>query len=71
LQAYDNYMHWLPQTCYYLFIYKMSMHRKRVRLRSHMLYALWCVPYALNDYSVWAHLWNLKTCKIILGTVLE
>ena len=34
MQAIDHYMHWLPQNCCYLFIYKMPMHRKRVRLKS-------------------------------------
>ena len=34
MQATDYYMHWLPQSCCYLFIYKIPMHRKRVRLRS-------------------------------------
>ena len=33
MQATENYMHWIPQTCYYLFIYKMPMHRKKVRLK--------------------------------------
>ena len=30
----DHYMHWLPQNGCYLFIYKMPMHKKRVRLKS-------------------------------------
>ena len=34
MQATDHYMHWLSQNCCYLFIYKMPMHRKRVRLKS-------------------------------------
>lgn len=34
IQAIDHYMHWLPPTCCYLFIYKMPMHKKRVRLKS-------------------------------------
>jgi hypothetical protein len=34
MQATDHYMHWLPQSCCYLFIYKMPMHRKRVRHKS-------------------------------------
>ena len=33
-QPTDHYMHWLPQNSCYLFIYKMPMHRKRVRLKS-------------------------------------
>ena len=33
-QPTDHYMHWLPQNGCYLFIYKMPMHRKRVRLKS-------------------------------------
>ena len=33
-QPTDHYMHWLPQNCCYLFIYKMPMHRKGVRLKS-------------------------------------
>jgi hypothetical protein len=32
-QASDHYMNWLLQSCCYLFIYKMPMHRKRVRLK--------------------------------------
>ena len=34
MQPTDHYMHWLPQNCCYLFIYKMPMHRKWVRLKS-------------------------------------
>jgi hypothetical protein len=34
MQDTDHYMHWLPQSFSYLFIYKMPMHRKRVRLKS-------------------------------------
>ena len=34
MQATGHYMHWLPLSCCYLFIYKMPMHRKRVRLKS-------------------------------------
>jgi hypothetical protein len=34
MQPTDHYMHWLPQNCCYLFIYKMPMHRKGVRLKS-------------------------------------
>ena len=34
MQASDHYVYWLPQSCFYLFIYKMPMYRKRVRLRS-------------------------------------
>ena len=33
-QPTDHYMHWLTQNCCYLFIYKMPMHRKGVRLKS-------------------------------------
>ena len=51
-QAIDYYMHWLPQVCCYLFIYKTPMHRKRVRLKSKLFNILWCVPYALMYYSV-------------------
>jgi hypothetical protein len=63
-------MHWLSQNCCYLFIYKMPMHRKRVRLKSWWFDILWCVPYALTSYSVWAHLYILTTCKISLPTDL-
>ena len=52
MQAIDHYMHWLPQICCYLFIYKIPMHRKRVRLKSKLFNILWCVPYALTSYSV-------------------
>ena len=52
MQAIDYYMHWLPQICCYLFIYKIPMHRKRVRLKSKLVNILWCVPYALISYSV-------------------
>ena len=52
MQAIDYYMHWLPQVCCYLFIYKTPMHRKRVRLKSKLFNILWCVPYALMSYSV-------------------
>jgi hypothetical protein len=34
IQPTDHHMHWLPQNCCYLFIYKMPMHRKGVRLKS-------------------------------------
>ena len=34
MKATGYYMHWLPFSCFYLFIYKMPMHRKRVRLKS-------------------------------------
>jgi len=34
MQATDHYMYWLLQSCCYLFMYKMPMHRKRVRLKS-------------------------------------
>jgi len=33
MQATDHYVHWIPQPCCYLFIYKMPMHRKKVRLK--------------------------------------
>jgi hypothetical protein len=52
MQAFDYYMHWLPQICCYLFIYKIPMHRKRVRLKSKLFNIPWCVPYALISYSV-------------------
>ena len=62
-QPTDHYMHWLPQNCCYSFIYKMPMHRKRVRLKSRWFKVLWCVPYALTSSSVWANLYILRTCK--------
>ena len=31
MQDTGHYMHWLPLSCCYLFIYKMPMHRKRVK----------------------------------------
>jgi hypothetical protein len=34
MQATGNYMHWVPFIFCYLLIYKMLMHRKRVRLKS-------------------------------------
>ena len=34
MKAIDYYMHWLPQISCYLYIYKMPIHRKRVRLKS-------------------------------------
>jgi hypothetical protein len=34
IQPNDHYMHWILQNCCYLFIYKMPMHRKGVRLKS-------------------------------------
>ena len=37
MQATDYYMHWIPHGYCYLFIYKMPMHRKRVRLKSQWL----------------------------------
>jgi hypothetical protein len=52
MQVIDYYMHWLPQIYCYLFIYKIPMHRKRVRLKSKLFNILWCVPYALISYSV-------------------
>ena len=52
MQAIDYYMHWLPRICCYLFIYKIPMHRKRVRLKSKLFNILWCVPYALISNSV-------------------
>ena len=42
MQSTDHYMHWLPQNCCYLFIYRMPMHRKRVRLKSQRFNVLWC-----------------------------
>jgi hypothetical protein len=47
----------------------MPIHRKRVRLKSKWFNVLWCVPYALISYWVWAHLYIFKTCKITLTTV--
>jgi hypothetical protein len=52
MQATDHYMHWIPQPCCYLFIYKMPMHRKKVRLKCLCLCALWYTPYAFKYYSV-------------------
>ena len=52
MQAIDYYMNWLPQICWYLFIYKILMHRKRVRLKSNLFNILWFAPYALISYSV-------------------
>jgi hypothetical protein len=34
MQATGHYRYWVPFICCYLFIYKMPMHRKRVRLKS-------------------------------------
>ena len=48
IQATDNYMHWIPQSCFYLFTYKMPMHRKRVRLKSKWFHVLWYAPYAFK-----------------------
>jgi hypothetical protein len=50
MQATDHYMHYLPLSCCYLFIYETPMHRKRVRLKSKWFNVLWCVPYALISY---------------------
>jgi hypothetical protein len=50
MQATDHYMHYLPLSCCYLFIYEMPMHRKRLSLKSKWFNVLWCVPYALNSY---------------------
>jgi hypothetical protein len=33
MQATDHYMYWLLLSCCYLFIYKIPMHMKRVRLK--------------------------------------
>jgi hypothetical protein len=52
MQASDHDMLWLPKTCCYLFMYKILVHRKRVRLKSSLLKKLWCAPYALIDYLV-------------------
>ena len=48
MQATDYYMHWIPHICCYLFIYKMPMHRKMVRLKSQWFQVLWCAPYAFT-----------------------
>ena len=37
---------------FYLFHYKMPMHRKWVRLKNKLFNIFWCVPYALISYSV-------------------
>ena len=52
MQAIDYYMHWLLQILCYLLIYKIPMHRKRVRLKSKLFNIRWCVPYALISYLV-------------------
>jgi hypothetical protein len=59
-------MIWIPKTYFNLFMCKMPMDRKRVRLKSPLLKILWSAPYALIDYLVWAHLWFLVSCKILL-----
>ena len=48
MQATDYYMHWIPHSCCYLFIYKLPMHRKMVRLKSQWFQVLWCAPYAFR-----------------------
>jgi hypothetical protein len=42
IQASGHDMLWLPKSCWYLFLYKIPMCRKRVRLKSHFLNVLWC-----------------------------
>jgi hypothetical protein len=37
-----NDMQWYASTCCYLVIYKMPMHRKKVRLRCYCFHILWC-----------------------------
>jgi hypothetical protein len=48
MQEYDHDMPSLTKTCFYLFMYEMPMHRKRVTLKSRLLNVLWWAPYALN-----------------------
>ena len=40
LQVPTVYMHWYTLVCCESFIYKMPMHRKKVRLRCYLIYAL-------------------------------
>jgi hypothetical protein len=69
----DN-MHWFTPICCDSFIYKMPMHRKKVRLCCHLIHALWCVSLCCQVLDAFIGLitpWDPGILEISLPTGIQ
>ena len=68
----DN-MHLSTSICCHSFKYKMPMHRKEVRLRCYLIYALWCVSLCDQLFCIMIGLitpWDPGILQLHLPTVI-
>ena len=52
LQVPTVHMHWYTLVCCKPFIYKMPMHRKKVRIHCYLIHVLWCVPLCFKMFNI-------------------